>query len=241
VDTAGVVSDRAAGTIVKTRIMAERQQVVRVDHERPPERARGAVARLAARLPALVQKADGVVIEDYGKGVITQAVVDAALAAARARRAPVGLDPKENHALAFSHLTLATPNYAEACSAAGLAPTPLGGDLARHATLRRAGEALLARWRCELLMITLGAHGMYLARPGHAPRVIPTRAREVFDVCGAGDTVIATTMLGLAAGANPYEAAALANYAAGVVVGKIGTATCTRDELLAYMRQRIED
>jgi D-glycero-beta-D-manno-heptose-7-phosphate kinase len=209
---------------------------VRVDREEPPRRLERVLAKLAAKLPALVRRSDGVVLEDYGKGVIAQGVVDGVLAAAHAAGIPVGLDPKDSHELSFSRLTLATPNYAEACSAAGLKPLPLEGDLLRHATLRAAGDALLAKWHCDLLIITLGQHGMYLRAAGAKPLVIPARAREVFDVSGAGDTVIAAAMLGLASGAGLTDAAAVANYAAGVVVGKVGTATCTPAELLAYMK-----
>ena len=234
--TDGVIADAGVQTTVKTRILAERQQVVRVDREGPPTQLEKALRRLRAKLPALVRKAEGVAIEDYGKGVICQGVVDCVLSAVQAAGIPVGLDPKDNHALAFSHLTLATPNYAEACSAAGLKPAPLGGNLLRHEMLRAAGNILLESWHCDLLIITLGAHGMYLRSRGMKPRVIPARAQEVFDVSGAGDTVIAATLLGLASGASYEEAAGLANYAAGVVVGKVGTATCTPKELLAHIK-----
>jgi D-beta-D-heptose 7-phosphate kinase/D-beta-D-heptose 1-phosphate adenosyltransferase len=235
--TDGVVVSAAIQTVVKTRVLADRQQVVRVDREDPPERMAGIRKRLQAGLERALRRAEGVIIEDYGKGVVTQNVVECIMSAASRRELRIGLDPKDDSALKFSRITLATPNYAEACAAAGLKPEPLAGDLTRHATLARAGRILREKWNCEMLAITLGAHGMYLTNGKRKPRVIPAKAREVFDVCGAGDTVIAAVMLGLASGASLDEAAALANVAAGVVVGKIGTATCTPRELLAYMRR----
>jgi D-beta-D-heptose 7-phosphate kinase/D-beta-D-heptose 1-phosphate adenosyltransferase len=232
----GVVARSDVRTIVKTRIVADRQQVVRVDREDAAERMGGAAAELAGVTRRLCSAASGVIIEDYGKGAVDQGVVDAVMESATARGAKVGLDPKDNHALRLSGITLATPNFKEACLAAGLAEGPLKGDLAAHPILARAGDILLERWRPELLIITLGPHGMYLRRRGAAPLIIPTVAREVYDVCGAGDTVIATALLGLAAGATHEEAASLANCAAGVVVGKVGTATCSVAELRASVR-----
>ena len=237
IGTEGVVEARGFQTIVKTRVVAERQQVVRVDREGAPEDVAPLERRLAGGIERAARRCDGIIVEDYGKGVVTQGTVDAALGAARRRDLPVGLDPKDNPALRFERLTLATPNYAEACAAAGLKPLPLEGDLRRHETLRRAGARLRETWRCAVVVITLGPHGMYLTTGRGEPRVIPARAREVFDVSGAGDTVIAAAMLGVLAGA-PYEVAAeLANYAAGVVVGKLGTATCSARELLSYMER----
>jgi D-beta-D-heptose 7-phosphate kinase/D-beta-D-heptose 1-phosphate adenosyltransferase len=174
------------------------------------------------------------VIEDYAKGIVAQEEVDTVLTEARRRNIPVALDPKDNLSLRIAGLALATPNCREAHVCAGLPPrTAVEGDPLQDAQLRRAAETLLERWQPGLLIVTLGAQGMYLVSRATPPRVIPTRAREVFDVTGAGDTVIATCLLALAAGASGEEAAVLGNHAAGVVVGKLGPATCTPDELLA--------
>ncbi len=178
---------------------------------------------------------DAVILEDYGKGVICQDVVDAVLAAAKSSGKPVGFDPKDNHQLDLAWLTLATPNYREACLAAGLPEVPLRASPETCAELQAAGKTLSERWGVEFLLITLGAHGMYLCPQDAAPSVQPTLAQEVFDVSGAGDTVIAVAMMALAAGADHAEAAALANHAAGIVVGKVGTATCSPAELLASL------
>jgi D-beta-D-heptose 7-phosphate kinase/D-beta-D-heptose 1-phosphate adenosyltransferase len=231
--TDGILATDRIATTVKTRILAERQQVVRIDNESDMDSVAGVADRLAARAKALVSQVAGVIIEDYGKGVICQPVLDAVLPEAIRRGKSAGFDPKDNHDLMIQGITMATPNYKEACWAAGAKERPLAdGDLSGDSWLRELGDTLLAKWQAQFMVITLGAHGMYvLERDGTASH-IPTRAREVFDVSGAGDTVIAAAVLGLASGASHYEALSLANFAAGVVVGKLGTATCSPAELL---------
>jgi len=233
VDTTGVQETRAARTTVKTRVLADRQQAVRIDWEDELRLPPAELNRFCGRVADTVAGADALVMEDYGKGTLAQAVADAALRAAAARGIPSGYDPKDDHALAVRGVTVATPNRKEAFICAGR-PDP-GGDVhpLRDRALRAAGEALLEKWEAKHLLITLGPQGMLLMAPGASPRHIPTRAREVYDVSGAGDTVIATCLLALAAGADFAEAAEMANYAAGVVVGKLGTATCSPAELRA--------
>ena len=229
-----------AGTVVKERIIAERQQVVRVDFERPATWSPRQSEKFLAMLALELGRADGIIIEDYGKGAVTQAVADLVLAAARRRKIPVGLDPKDGHDLELKGITVATPNRKEAFAIAGQAdPGAKDNPLADRALLK-TGEILMDKWAAENLAITLGAHGMFLMTRGAAPRHVPTRAREVFDVSGAGDTVIAACVAALAAGADFLESAELANIAAGVVVGKLGTASCTPAELLAHMRSPAE-
>ena len=234
IDTAGVTRLAAGSTTVKTRVVADRQQIVRIDHEAGAAVPATAVAALCETCRALVPTVDGVIVEDYGKGVVSQVVVDTVLRAAAAAGIPTGLDPKECHELDFLNITLATPNYREALGAAGF-PASRADEPADADLLAAAGARLLAKWGAQMLIITLGPEGMYLCDGAGAPRTIPTVAREVFDVSGAGDTVIAVALLGLAAGASFDEAAALANRASGIVVGKLGTAVCTRDEVLASM------
>jgi D-glycero-beta-D-manno-heptose-7-phosphate kinase len=236
----GIVRDPGLRTTVKTRIIAERQQVARVDYEDEPERHGERIEELCAAIPKLVENATGVILEDYGKGVICQDVVDAVLAAAKQYGKPVGFDPKDNHQLSMPWLTLATPNYREACLATGQAEVSLGHAPEASAALKTAGRLLSERWDTEFLLITLGPNGMYLCPREGAASVQPTLAREVFDVSGAGDTVIAVAMTALSVGAGYAEAAALANHAAGVVVGKVGTATCSQDELLASFGETIQ-
>ncbi len=231
----GVFVGHSCRTTVKTRVMADRQQVVRVDKEDPPEVTASVLKDFCAKVSDIIAEVDGIIIEDYGKGVISQEVVDIILRITGEENVLVGFDPKDNCELNISGITLATPNYKEAMVAAGLPDMPLRGDPNSDVRLQKACDILEKKWHPRILIVTLGAYGMYLIGKGDAPRVIPAKAREVFDVCGAGDTVIATAMLASAAGASCYEAASLANYAAGVVVGKVGTATCTPPELLNSM------
>jgi D-beta-D-heptose 7-phosphate kinase/D-beta-D-heptose 1-phosphate adenosyltransferase len=225
-------------TIVKMRVIADRQQVVRVDWEGAPLQEGGMRRRLLARTVRLADASTGVVLSDYGKGVLDQTMIDAVLATVHRTRRPVGMDPKDTHHLQIAGITVATPNCREAHVCAGLpARSSIPGDPLNDMILRNASDILLEKWQADQLVITLGAQGMFLAAPGSVPEVIPTHAREVFDVSGAGDTVIATCLLALAAGANRREAAMLGNFAAGVVVGKLGTACCTPDELLAAIRE----
>lgn len=235
VDTGWILSFPGRRTTVKTRILADRQQVVRVDwdfHDEPEEVEMGA---FCDALRSAVEACDAVILEDYGKGVLSQRVFDEVVRAARRLRIPIGLDPKDDHALQIHDLTFATPNRKEAFLAAGIRePEPDEHPLEDQALLRVA-EILLEKWGVEHLLITLGAQGMLLISEGAAAHHVPTRAREVFDVSGAGDTVIAVLLSALAAGASSVEAAELANAAAGVVVSKIGTATCTKEELLGVL------
>jgi D-beta-D-heptose 7-phosphate kinase/D-beta-D-heptose 1-phosphate adenosyltransferase len=232
--TDGVWTMEEARTTVKTRVVADRQQVVRVDREYPWDGIESD-GRAVERTEALIGGMDGVIVEDYGKGVVTQSTVDGLMRVAAGKRCVLGYDPKEGHELRFGRLTLATPNLREACSAAGTGAWAAGAGGARLERLGGLAEALWPKWKAELLLITLGADGMYLSPRGGSARIIPTRAREVFDVSGAGDTVIASATMALAAGASHEAAAELANQAAGLVVGKLGTACCTADELLGSL------
>lgn len=221
-------------TTVKMRVLADRQQVVRVDWDTDPQFPPSDVAAFCERVERQIESCTGVVIEDYSKGIVRQEVVDTVLSAARRKGIPVGLDPKDNLNLRIKGITLATPNYKEAHVCAGLpAQAPPPGSPLEDASLKAAAARLLELWEPAQLLVTLGPNGMYLAEPGRASRVIPTRAREVYDVSGAGDTVIATCVMALASGASFDEAAVLGNNAAGVVVGKLGTAICSPAELLA--------
>ena len=221
-------------TTVKMRVLADRQQVVRVDWDTDPEFPQADVDAFCEVVAKQIGTCTGVVIEDYSKGIVRQEVMDAVLSAAKKKGIPVGLDPKDNLNLKIKGITLATPNYKEAQVCAGLpAKSPPPGDPMNDVSLRDATEILMKNWEPKQLLVTLGPNGMYLVSPDRPPRVSPTRAREVYDVSGAGDTVISTCVLALASGASLDEAAVLGNNAAGVVVGKLGTATCSPEELLA--------
>lgn len=231
VSTEAILDQPEARTIVKSRIIAERQQVCRVDWEEPLRLDLVTLEGFCKRVAVELKKSTGAILADYGKGVLQQRVVDGVLAGARAGSLPVGLDPK-NFALQLAGLTLATPNRKEAFAAAGRPETAPAAEPLQDRALLEVGQLLLQKWQPQLLLVTLGAQGMLLFTAEAPPHHVPTRAREVFDVSGAGDTVIAACVLALAAGAKPVEAAEVANFAAGVVVGKLGTATCSPAELL---------
>jgi D-beta-D-heptose 7-phosphate kinase/D-beta-D-heptose 1-phosphate adenosyltransferase len=210
---------------MKQRIVTTRnQQVARVDYESDVE-ARGELERnLIDRMAAHLDQADVVVVSDYLKGAVTRALVAAIVDLARARNIPVLVDPKIPHIEYYAGTTLVTPNHHEAEIAAHL-------RIRTDDDARRAARVFVERAGCEGVLITRGEHGLSLVGPAgeaHYPAV----AREVADVTGAGDTVIATLALGLAAGATLAEAAQLANHAAGIVVGRFGPATVSPDELL---------
>ena len=197
-------------TTVKERVIAERQQVVRVDRENNFQLAGKTEEAFCRRLASEVGKATGVIIEDYGKGVIQQRVVDTVLASAKARGLPIGLDPKENHELGLGGITVATPNRKEAFAIAGVKETAAHSSPLNDKALLKVAGILMKKWAPAMLLITLGPLGILLVTKSSPPKHVPTRAREVFDVSGAGDTVIATCVLALAAGASPFEAAELA-------------------------------
>jgi rfaE bifunctional protein kinase chain/domain len=220
------VAEGARPTTVKTRIIAHHQQVVRADRE-SSEPVSGALERaLIDRVRAALPSCGAVILSDYHKGVVTAAVMKSVTALARRRGVPVLVDPKVAHFALYRGVALVTPNQAEAEQATGV-------RIRSAADVLAAGEAILRRLRCDAALITRGEQGMSLFEPGRRPLHIATAAREVFDVTGAGDTVIATVALGLCGGARLQEAAMLANYAAGVVVAKLGTATATPDEIMA--------
>ncbi len=228
----GLLANAARPTSVKTRIVAHKQQVVRVDRETrdglSPELAR----RLLGLLKVRLRKAAAVIVCDYGKGVVTQSLLNEIKSLCRSRGVWLSLDPKPIHNLNLTGLSLLTPNRKEAFELANLADETRNANPLADANLMQVAERLLREIRPAVLLITLGELGMLLCRRGRKPFHIPTVAKEVFDVSGAGDTVIATFTLAIAAGASPVEAAILSNHAAGIVVGKFGTATASPEELL---------
>ena len=229
---AGLVASATRRTSLKTRIVAHQQQVVRIDRETrdgiTPEISR----RLLTALKAQLKKADAVIVGDYGKGVVTQTLLNEVKALCRERGVWLSLDPKPVHDLNLSNLSLITPNRKEAFELAKLEDDTRNPNPLADKNLMLVAERLLNELRPAVLLITLGELGMLLCQRGQQPVHIPTVAQEVFDVSGAGDTVIATFTLAVAAGASPLEAAILSNHAAGIVVGKVGTATTSPEELL---------
>ena len=218
-------------TSIKTRIVAHRQQVVRVDRETKEPLDDNATLGLIAALRRDVPHCDAVIVGDYGKGIVTQELLDALKSMCRTHSVWLSLDPKPVHRLALEQLSLITPNRKEAFELSGLSDTQRAANPLVDKPLLATAATLLSELSPALLLITLGELGMLLCQRDRKPIHIPTAAQEVFDVSGAGDTVIASFTLAIATGASPLEAAAFSNQAAGVVVGKVGTATVSPAEL----------
>ncbi|HEX9046515.1 MAG TPA: D-glycero-beta-D-manno-heptose-7-phosphate kinase [Verrucomicrobiae bacterium] len=227
----GLVKTAARHTSIKTRIVAQQQQVVRLDRETRGHLDGKMTAALLAEIRKKIARSDAVIIGDYGKGVVTQPLLDGIKSLCRERGIWLSLDPKPIHHLDLSHLSLITPNRKEAFELAELPDETKNADPLADKNLLQVADKLLKELQPAVLLVTLGEFGMLLCQRGQKPFHIPTVAQEVFDVSGAGDTVIATFTLAIAAGASPVEAAILSNHAAGIVVGKMGTATTSPEEL----------
>jgi D-beta-D-heptose 7-phosphate kinase/D-beta-D-heptose 1-phosphate adenosyltransferase len=235
---AGLVKSSARHTSIKTRIVAHQQQVVRVDRETRGHLDDKLTAALLAEIKKQITEADAVIVGDYGKGVVTQPLLDGIKNLCRERGVWLSLDPKPVHHLNLNGLSLITPNRKEAFELADLPDDTKDANPFADKNLMLVAERLLRELNPALLLITLGELGMLLCQRGQKPFHIPTVAQEVFDVSGAGDTVIASFTLAIAAGASPIEAAILSNHAAGIVVGKVGTAVTSPEELVKSFEQR---
>ena len=223
-------------TIVKTRVVAQSQQVVRIDWEKPHPVAKAVRAQVLQRLEEKLPGLDAIIMADYGKGLLGQELVDAVVERAAARKVPVTVDPNPNNPILWRGVAAVKPNRLEAFQAAGMQVQPLGDDLVTDPLLLEMARRLHERWRCEHLVITLGHRGLIVMSRGEAPWHSPPHAQEVFDVSGAGDTAMALFTLSLCAKASAREAAHWSNHAAGIVVGKVGTATTTPEELLTRIK-----
>jgi D-beta-D-heptose 7-phosphate kinase/D-beta-D-heptose 1-phosphate adenosyltransferase len=223
VDDAGVFAVGDRPTTRKTRVVAHNQQVVRADWEIASPLGPADRTRIANHVRERAARADAVILSDYAKGLLGPEIVEAARACAL-----VLADPKPQNVKMFAGVTCVAPNVHEAAAASGIAITD-------DASLERAGAALLRELQCKYVIITRGEHGMSLFGKDGERLDVPSVARKVFDVSGAGDTVIAVLALALAAGAPIERAMQLANFAAGAVVEKLGTATASANEILALV------
>lgn len=224
-----ILVDPNRPTTAKTRVIAHHQQVVRIDREQVHRVSGSLLKRLVKRTRGVIPLVDGVIIEDYGKGLVSAELLKPVVGLAKRHRKVITVDPKEEHFSTYQGVTALTPNKKEAALAAKM-------PITNEKSLIKAGERILKTLRPEVLLITRGEEGMSLFyRDGDGPVRIPTVAREVFDVSGAGDTVIGAFTLARAAGASFLEAAVISNAAAGVVVGKVGVATCSAEELIRQM------
>jgi rfaE bifunctional protein kinase chain/domain len=228
----GIFIDQARPTTVKTRIIAHHQQVVRVDWEKKTPVS----SQIEEKISKFIQqeKYEGILISDYNKGTLTPSLVKEVLSFAQKKKIPVFVDPKVENFFLFSSVTLITPNHFEA------------EKIVHHACrtdsqVAKAGEEILSRISATYIILKRGEQGMSVLERGQKSLHIPTIAKEVYDVTGAGDTVIACATLALLAGASIQEAAVLSNAAAGIVVGKIGTATVTPSELLSSLKKEYQN
>jgi len=232
IETKALVSTPLMPTIVKTRIIARQQQVVRVDREK----SRGPITEVTNRavdlVAELISSVDGVILEDYGKGFLCQTLKDRVCRLAKEHGKFLTADPNPGNRLDWSGVDLLKPNRSEAFAMAGRTDPGATDDPLQDEGLHDVGLLLLEKWSLNGLLVTLGEHGMILFEKGSSPYHTPTKAREVFDVSGAGDTAIALYTLAICAGATTREAAEISNHASGVVVAKLGTATLSSDELV---------
>jgi len=224
VDTSLLLQDATRPTITKTRVIAHSQQVVRIDREDAEEVKPALIARLLEEISRWIRKVDAIIISDYNKGLLTHALTEGVVVQAHRYGRIITGDPKPQNIAKFRGVTLISPNQHEAGSAAGFA-------IKDETTLNRAGKQILKNLDCEAVLITRGEEGMSLFEREGQVSHIPTVAQDVFDVSGAGDTVISTLTLALAAGGDFREAAVAANCAAGITVGEVGVATTTQKEL----------
>jgi len=229
IDTSGIIADEMRQTTLKTRVVAHHQQVVRIDRENVEPLREHLVSKMAVLIREKLKSADALIIEDYGKGVITPRLLREVVPHAKRLKRIVAVDPKEEHFAYYRGVTVITPNVHEAAKASGV-------EIKNNDALFEAGGKILRKIGCRIALVTLGENGMCVFQTNAPAKHIPTIAQEVFDVSGAGDTVIAVYTLALVSGADPIQAAHLANCAAGIVVGKIGTATVNPEELVERVR-----
>lgn len=229
----GIVSDPQRPTILKTRVIAHQQQVVRIDKEKIDPLKEKTVKKIVNFVSGVIDEIDGVIVEDYGKGLITPGLLGRIVPLAKKKRKIIAVDPKEEHFSYYKGVTVLTPNNAEASRAVGF-------NIKDKASLKKAGFELLKKLKTRIMLITLGEDGMMVFEQGKSPKKIETIAQEVFDVSGAGDTVVSSYVLSLLSGASSIQAAHIANCAAGVVIGKIGIAIVTQDEVIKRIKEEIE-
>lgn len=222
--TDGIIRDAARPTTVKSRVIAHNQHVVRVDREDGRDIEAAVARRIIGFLESIANDLDAIIIEDYNKGLLTAGLIESIIALAKQRDIPVTVDPKFSNFMAYKDVTVMKPNRKEIEEALAI-------KIEDETSLHAAAQKLKERLACANALITLGEKGMFLLDDRDRQTTIPTVARRVHDVSGAGDTVIATLTLALAAGSPVVEAAYLANHAAGVVVGEIGAVPITPEDL----------
>jgi D-beta-D-heptose 7-phosphate kinase/D-beta-D-heptose 1-phosphate adenosyltransferase len=234
IDASGMAALDTRPTTIKTRVIAHNQQVVRTDRESREELAGDEEKSMIDSIIGRLGEFQGAIISDYGKGVITRSLLDALIPDARSRDIVLSVDPKETHFLNYRNVSLITPNVYEAGSA-------LGKRIFDEGSLLEVGWELLDTLKPDALLITRGENGMSLFEAGRSHTHFPTVSRQVYDVTGAGDTVITSFTLALCAGASMSEAAHIANHSAGIVIRDVGTGTVEPAELIASFETHSSD
>ena len=227
--TTGVIVDGSRPTIKKSRVVAHNQQIVRYDVEESHAISASVERKILKYIAKQIPKLSAIVISDYAKGMITANLVEHIRSSAKRHHVPIIVDPKVEHMAYYSGVTVVTPNHWEARQAAGFLPT-------QKASIEEIGFSLRDRLQCQTVLITRGEEGMSIFQDKGRTWTIPAVAQQVYDVTGAGDTVVSTLGLAISAGASLPEAALLANQAAGIVVGMLGTATVSRKQLEDSLR-----
>jgi D-beta-D-heptose 7-phosphate kinase/D-beta-D-heptose 1-phosphate adenosyltransferase len=230
---AGVIADARYQTIQKTRIIASprNQQIVRLDHENDGRIGAATLLKLRAFLKKASSQCDAIVISDYGKGVVHEELLAAVGDLSLRQNTVCVVDPKKENYARYRHASLVTPNKSEASEAAGI-------SICDERTLCAAGKKLLRIWRARAVMITRGPEGVSLFRSRNSVRHFPTEPRDIFDVTGAGDTVVAVSALALAGGASYEDTAMMANLAAGLVGDEVGTVAVPRQKLIRALEEK---
>ena len=231
-DVSGIFQDFGRRTIVKTRIIAHNQQMVRIDRESKSQISGSVLEKIESFIKKTAKTVDAILISDYGKGMITKNLLKICINLAHKYNIPISVDPKIEHFMDYKKVTVITPNTNEASLGMRLHKKPQTEE-----EVYALGKKIITKLKSEAVVITRGEKGMSLFQKNKKVYNIPTRAKEVYDVTGAGDTVIATLTLALASGASMATGCEIANYAAGVVVGKVGTATATSKELKDIIKE----
>ena len=233
IEDTGIIRDPKRRTTEKRRIVAGSQQLLRIDTEDTGQVDDDIRRKLVDGVIRQIRnrELDAVIFEDYNKGLLVAWMLEEIIAEARKYGVITALDPKPGNLAPVKHLSVMKPNRVEAFAMAGIADDGAMSDVKNNTLLRKVADKLLEIWEPELLLLSLASQGMALFRKGEKVEVIPTRAREVFDVSGAGDTVTATYTVSAISGASARTAAEIANRAAGIVVGKVGTVPIMFDEL----------
>ena len=224
IEEAGIIIDNERPTTTKTRVIANSQHVVRIDKESKAYISNKIESKISSYLESVLDKLDGIILQDYNKGILTPSLISKIITLANKKNILITVDPKFDNFFEYKNVTVFKPNRKET-------ETVLGIRIKSDKDISSAGRNLLQKLNSEYVLLTLGEAGIAVFEKGDKERRMPTKARNVADVSGAGDTVISTLTIGLAAGANIYEACFLANYAAGIVCGEVGIVPIEKGKL----------